>query len=143
MGTAAQACTLRDWAALISAAAWPGLIVFVFIFFRTTLAELLSRISTAKALGGEVEFRLTRLAETTKTTTEALLSTDADFDRIRGLLDWNKVGGEVMKWASEHKALNPADMGLNNFRRFLFDTGLPGGQSVTLEWEPNGTLKYQ
>jgi hypothetical protein len=139
MGTAAQACTLKEWAALISAVAWPVLIAFVLVFFKSALASWLSRLTNAELLG----VKLTSLAETTKTTTEALLSTDAAFDRIRNLLDWNKVGAEVMKWAAEHKASNPADMGLNNFRRFLFDVGLPGGQSVELKWEPNGILKYQ
>jgi hypothetical protein len=139
MATTAQACTVKDWAALISAVAWPVLIVFVLVFFKPALTSLLSRVTNAEVLG----IKLTSLGETTKTTTEALLSTDADFERIRGWLDWNKVGAEVMKWASEHKARNPADMGLNNFRRFLFDAGLPGGQSVKLEWEPDGTLKHQ
>jgi hypothetical protein len=139
MGTAAQACTLKDWAALISAIAWPGLIVFVLVFFRAALINWISSVTNAELMG----VKLTRLAETTKTTTEALLDTDAGFDRIQHLLDWNKVGAEVRRWASEHKAPNPADMGLSNFRRFLFDVGLPGGQKVELQHEPDGTLKYQ
>src|SRR6202023_2973648 len=54
---------------------------------------------------------------------------------------WRRA--EVRNWAAKHRAQNPSDMGPNNFRRFLFDAGLPGGQAVALEWETDGTLKYK
>jgi hypothetical protein len=139
MGAAAQSCSLKDWAALISALTWPSLVAFSLVYFRSTLTTWVSTVTNADVLG----FKLTRLAETTKTTTEALLSTDDDFDKIQHLLDWNKVAAEVRRWASEKKARNPSDMGVNNFRRFLFDTGLPGGKKNDLQWESDGTLKYQ
>src|ERR1700757_2883861 len=51
MGIAAQVCTLKDWAALISAVAWPFLIAFVLVFFKTALASWLSRVTNAELLG--------------------------------------------------------------------------------------------
>jgi hypothetical protein len=135
----AQACTLKDWAALASALLWPFVLIFALILFRTTLEKWVTGITNAEVMG----VKLTRLAETTKITATALIETDDAFDKIQPLLDWNRVGAEVTRWAREHNAPNPADMGINNFRRFLFDTGLPGGRDIKLETNKDGTLKYQ
>ena len=139
MTATAVQCSLKDWAALISAVAWPTILADGLLYFRVTLKGLISRITTAKGPG----FELSALAESTKTTTEALLPADSDFDKIEDFLDWNKVAAEVRNWAAKHRAQNPSDMGPNNFRRFLFDAGLPGGQALALEWETDGTLKYK
>jgi hypothetical protein len=45
--TAAQ-CSLKDWAALISAVAWPTILAGGLLYFRVTLKSLISRITTAK-----------------------------------------------------------------------------------------------
>jgi hypothetical protein len=115
----------------------PTILAVSLFYFRESLKSLLLRITATKFLGLE----LTALAQSTKIKTETLLSTDADFDKIENLLDWNKVAAKVREWAAEHGAANPSDMGPDNFRRFLHDVGLPGGAELELEREPDGTLK--
>jgi len=48
----------------------------------------------------------------------------------------------VIKWANDHKAEDPWDMGPRNWERCLFDLGYPGGIKHELVLE-NGKLKYQ
>ncbi|SIO56261.1 hypothetical protein SAMN05443247_08239 [Bradyrhizobium erythrophlei] len=132
-------CYLKDWAALISAVAWPTILAVALFYFREPLRDLLLRVTNTKVLG----FELTALAASTKTTTESLAPPGSGFDKIKDLLDWNKVAAEVRHWAAIQRAPNPSDMGPENFKRFLYDIGLPGGQAVELEREPDGTLKYK
>jgi len=49
----------------------------------------------------------------------------------------------VYKWAQEHRAINPYDMGPNNWERCLYDLGYPGGKANELLSDSNGNLKYQ
>jgi hypothetical protein len=49
----------------------------------------------------------------------------------------------VMQWAQQHKAQNAWDMGLKNWERCLYDLGYPGGKPHQLEFNNDGTLKYQ
>ena len=133
-------CTLKDWAALASAILWP--LIVGLALFKIDFGNWVTGITNAEGWG----FKLTRLAESTKATATALSSTSEDFDRIAPLLDWNKVGAEVRKWAARNDAPNPADMGPENFKRFLFDIGLPGGRQTDLRWQGEGAgrkLVYQ
>jgi hypothetical protein len=134
-------CTLKDWAALVNAVCWPLIVALALLLFKTDLVGWVKGITNVEGWG----FKFT-LAEATRTTATALSSTATDFDRISPLLDWNKVGAEVRKWAARNDAPNPADMGPENFRRFLFDIGLPGGQPTDLKWVGEGAnrkLVYQ
>ena len=136
-------CTLRDWAALVSALLWPAVVGMAVV--KLDLANWVKGISAVEAWGGKVT-RDTRLGEVTKATATALSSTEADFDRIAPLLDWSAVAAEVRKWAARNDAPNPSDMGPKNFRHFLFDIGLPGGQQMDLKWQGEGSgrsLVYQ
>ena len=49
----------------------------------------------------------------------------------------------VFKWAQEHRAANPYDLGSMNWERCLDDLGYPGGKHHELLYDSNGTLKYQ
>jgi hypothetical protein len=127
-------CTLKDWAALASAVLWP--LIVGFVVFKIDLRNWVERITSGKIW--EFEFK--------RDIATALSSTSSDFERIAWLLDWNKVGAEVRKWAARNDAPNPGDMGPENFKRFLFDIGLPGGRQVDLKWEgvgANRRLVYQ
>ncbi|WLA53190.1 hypothetical protein [Bradyrhizobium diazoefficiens] len=132
-------CNLKDWAALISAIAWPTIVAAVLFYFKEQLRDLLSRVTNTKLFGIE----LTALAASTKATSASLALPGSGFDKIKDLLDWNKVAAEVRRWAAMQRAPNPSDMGPENFKRFLYDMGLPGGQAVELEREPDGSLKYK
>ena len=136
-------CTLKDWAALVSAILWP--VTVGIAIFKLDLANWVKGITAVEAWGGKVT-RDVRLGEVTKATATALSSTAADFDRIAPLLDWSAVAAEVRKWAARNDAPNPSDMGPENFKRFLFDIGLPGGVKTELKWEAEGrgrSLVYQ
>jgi len=52
-------------------------------------------------------------------------------------------GALVIKWAREHKAQNAWDMGTKNWERCLYDLGYPEGKLHRLEFNNDGTLKYQ
>ena len=52
-------------------------------------------------------------------------------------------GALVIRWAQQHKAQNAWDMGLRNWERCLYDLGYPGGKPHQLEFNNDGTLKYQ
>jgi hypothetical protein len=127
-------CTLKDWAALVSAVSWP--VIVGILLFTIDVRHWVERITSGKFW--EFEFK--------RDISTALTSASSDFDRIAWLLDWNKVAPEVRKWAARNDASNPADMGPENFKRFLFDIGLPGGRQTELKWEgvgANRRLIYQ
>jgi hypothetical protein len=52
-------------------------------------------------------------------------------------------GALVIRWAQQHNAPNAWDMGPKNWERCLYDLGYPGGKAHQLEFNNDGTLKYQ
>ncbi len=49
----------------------------------------------------------------------------------------------VFRWAQEHRAQNPYDLGPKNWERCLYDLGYLGGRANELRFEANGSLAYQ
>lgn len=50
----------------------------------------------------------------------------------------------VIRWAHDHRAENPWDLGPKNWERCLYDLGYPGGKQHELTYDKTtGKLQYQ
>jgi hypothetical protein len=136
---------LKDIAELVKAISWPLVAIYALLVLKKDLIEWFKGVTRAKVFGQEFE----RNAEGAKQIFEgAKRASNVTFGKGTAIpdskwLDWNRIGAAVTDWAIKNRAENPYDMGPQNFKKALFDLGIPGGEDAVLEWDERDKLRYK
>ena len=123
------------WAKLIDSLIWPGVVVGIIYVYRRQASALLSRVKHFQ-ITGVLDANFTAVSsEVSKTgdlaaqgaPEEVTYSSWDAFLRVYPWLDKAKLNEAAAEYARKNNIPDAFNMGPENFRKFLYQSWLPGG----------------